>query len=1348
MNFLWVDIESTGRFADKHDIIQLACIPIINGKRQEPFNQFCKPISWNNIEQGAIDAHGISVERMKTFQDPEDMLDNFIKYVKSFGVKFVISGFNVGFDKRFISSFFSRNGRESEFFSMFDLQVHDTYSRAQSVKAKIGSENLKLVTLAKHYNIQINAHEALSDIGATIEVDHHIGKLLGEDEYSDIEEYEDIEVTAVFPEPAQLHLHSMYGMVESVPEVDDWADWCMKTNTPGFSIVDHGSAISTYGIVRLKNKKNDKKELLYPNLVGIPGAGLFVSFDIHNAADYNPVNAWAVNNKGYFNLMKLSSIGYENSVEVDGILIPRLMEEQIRQYSEGIYFGTGDVHGTIGTLIAEGNLEGAEAIFNKYVKIFGDKLLVEFNPISILYTFSAKKGFQRIKKNEIVKDADLNKAYNQFLMKMVDEHELPCVPVSGAHFIEPSDKLIQDCITRNSYESGKSYNESYHAKTANVIFKELKRHLGDWLTEDKYLEWIKNTHKVMDEAKTIDIKYDYHLPEIVIPDHIKAKSNDYNKQVYYLTVEKCMEHGRWNDDPVYVERFKKEIDVIMKNGKINFLPYFLLYEDICTYARSQGIMQNIGRGSAGGCLLSYYMKIIHIDPVKKDLPFERFLSRARINAGSFPDIDCDFGDRGPIIRYLSDKYGIGFAQVGTFLKMKTKNAIKDAMWALYGTNREDPSIKAICELIPDSPQGVDEYDFLYGYTDKEDTYHPGVVELYQEVENFFKQYPAVEQMVKRLIGVVRGWSRHPSAYVISTVDLSHTRIPTMEMYDKEAGRYVTVTQFEAPMIEACGLVKADILGVTTINVVSDCIRIVKERTGLDYMEEDEYGVALIYRLPEDPKVYKDFYNKKTDSSFQFNTSLIKGYIQQFAPTEREHLSAMTALCRPGALDAKFMNDEIAIEDGITAAQYYMDIRNGKRKLSYLHKDLATCTTNGIFVYQEEVMKFLVDIAGYTLEESDQIRGAISKKKHDVMMSTFARIREATLKRGWSKDKADAICNQIQAFARYSFNRSHSACYGELGYITMYLKHHHELEWWASVLNNTDKEDKLRHFMTLLGTMVQPPAIATPSNRFEIVGDKIYAPLSVLKSIGPASIDELVAKGPFVDLDDYIRRVAHNKVNAGHFSALIQGRAADSLMDKNLPYPEARRKLMDDYVSKRKMKKNLRDEMYTDDPIAIFLMERNVNRCFNKSLFDDPAVSMAMQERMLNLEYTGRSNVPFIKDSNLHVIGSIKIAQKMIEKDWESEVGMILLFESSMHKSGISKKSKRKYSFVKATMTDGFSTIECTWWDRDKALGWPKNSLVFVRGNLSQGWGGIPNLTVNNMEMISNVKIRKSEDGSD
>jgi DNA polymerase-3 subunit alpha len=532
------------------------------------------------------------------------------------------------------------------------------------------------------------------------------------------------------------------------------------------------------------------------------------------------------------------------------------------------------------------------------------------------------------------------------------------------------------------------------------------------------LQAVDNSYVVADKAASISIKHKYHLPKIPIPASIKAKTSDYNEQLQHLLIAKAKEHGRWSDDPVYIKRFEKEFDVIAKNSKLNFLPYFLMYEDICKFARESGILQNIGRGSAGGCLISYLLKIIHIDPIKENLPFERFLSHARINANSFPDIDLDLGQRGPILEYLKEKYGVGFAQIGTFLKFKTKNAIKDAMYAVYGRNRNDKEIMDVCDSIPDSPQGVDEYDFLYGYTDSEGEEHKGNIEQNQMLRMFFAQYPEIEQVVKRLIGLPKDFGRHPSAFVISTLDLASERVP-LSLMEGESGP-IWVTHFEAQMVEKSGLVKADILGVVTINTIAECVAMIKDRTGSNLLEEDDKGVQLLYRLPEDSGVYTDFYRRKTDSSFQFNTDLIKGFLEQFAPTSRKDLSDLTALCRPGALDVKFL-------PGVSATQFYIDARSGLREPEYVHEDLEPILkeTNGVVVYQEQLMQILVEFCGYSLEESDQIRSAIAKKKRDVMLKAYERVRESTGKRGWTLEQANRLCEVLEAYSNYSFNKAHA-----------------------------------------------------------------------------------------------------------------------------------------------------------------------------------------------------------------------------------------------------------------------------------------------------------------------------------
>ncbi len=1141
-----------------------------------------------------------------------------------------------------------------------------------------------------------------------------------------------------FKEPAQLHNHSKYSLLDAVPSPEEWVAWCLENNTSALAITDHGTAISMFDALRSKEfianyNKEHKTNHPLDAVSLIPAVELYVKLNPEDKGHYH-ITAWAASTEGYYNLMKLASVAYEDTVSYYGSVKARVTYEQIKKYKKGIKFGTGCIVGPIGqAIMKDHNKALAEERFLMYKELFGDDLYIEFHCNDVTHNFNKTTGgFDPIPGDECSCDGNQQKGYNLFLMEMVKKHGGKCVPVTDAHFIVPEDKIIQDCLLKNGNSNGWYFYESYHQLRAEAMFEKLRVHLGDWLTEDRFSEWIDNTHEVADAARTISVKFEYHLPRVEIPANIAAKTDDYDKQTYYYMMEKIKEHGRWNDDPVYVARFKQELDVIMKNATLNFIPYFLVYEDIGTFARSQGILQNIARGSAGGSLISYYLKIIHVDPIAANLPFERFLSHARIRAGSFPDIDADIGDRArpQIMKYLREKYNLGFAQIATFNKMKTKNAIKDAMFSLYGFNRNHPEVKAICDSIPDSPQGVDEHDFLYGHTDQEGNYNVGQVEMNQTLANFFENKPEVEQMVKKLIGVIRGVSRHASAFVISTLDLSATRVPTMIMSDKELGD-ITVTQYDATMVEKCGLVKADILGIKTLTATSDCVQLVKERTGIDYLQEEK-GMPLVYRLPEDENVYADFYNKDTDSSFQFNTELIKGYVQQFCPTKRKHLADFTALARPGALDAPLYDT--------TAAQFYMDVRNGKQKVKYLHPDLEPIlgASNGVFVYQEEVMRFLVEIAGYTWEESDLIRGAIAKKKSEVIMATFAKIRTSCKARGWADDAIETVCQQIQAFSRYSFNKSHSHAYAELGYITMYLKHHHPLEWWASILNlSIDDEEKMRKYMSQLGNRVRPPSLKHPTNKFAIrhVGgaDCIITPLSAIKGIGPAVVNELCTKGPFSSLEDFVGKINHAKVNSGGISYLIKGRAADDMMDESIvDYPARRKQFIEHYTELRGGKVKLQPEVFQLDPLSIFLMEKESNQAFNKKLLSDKGITDILMNTWPALTATAHRGVPFMM-GRTPVLASIKIAEGMLKNGIDKEIGMILLYEGSEYKSG--EKNGREWHRVSIKLSDGYSSIECTDWNRNAALGWAKNTIVYVRGTLREGWKTPVSITLKEIEKV-------------
>ena len=1330
VNYLWLDGETTGLDSLKNDIIQLACIPVVGGVEQSiTFNQYCQPINWNEIDDAALAVNGLKRSQLPGFQKAEAMVNNLVLFAKQFDCKFIIAGYNVGFDKDFLAALFKKVGREGDFLELFTGDIRDTMKRAKKLKAQLPTPNIKLATLANHFGIPINAHDALSDIQATIKVDKILSDMLGETEVFVMDEHELLDVS--FPEPAQLHIHSMFSHTDSLGSVSDWADWCVENNVPGFSAVDHGNAASLFDMTRLKQ-----------NVVGIPGTGLHVKHGEHMFY----LSAWAQSNQGYNNLTKLASVGWNNRIDISDIEFPVVSLEDVIAKKDGIVFGVPGINGPITQMIVSRQMTEASNL----IQFLNDNLDIrlELAALDSYKYYDSAIGFRGYN----VDGGNIQKHINNFYMMMSRDFNIKAVPVSDAHFINPIDKIVQDCISRNSYKDGRYFFESRHVTRSQEMYSILKGHLGEALTETNFTEMINNTIEISTAASSIKIKHDFHLPKIEIPANIAAKTDDYDMQTYYVMMQKIKEHGRWNNSPEYVERFKREVDVIMKNETLNFLPYFLVYEDICSYATATGLMQGIARGSAGGSLLSYYLNIIHVDPVRYALPFERFLSHARIRAGSFPDIDLDIARRARplVMKYLQEKYGLGFAQMATFSKMKTKKAIKDAMYSLYGRGGKDPEIVAVCNEIDDSPQGVDEHDFLYGYTDAEDVDHKGEVDKKPILANFFKQRPEVQELVNKLIGAIAGWSRHASAFVISTLDLSDGRVPTMMFSDKELGE-IMVTQFDAPMVEKCGMVKADILGINTLNMVSDAMDLIQANHGVDFRVKEQ-GIPLIYRLPDaDHGVFADFYNKDTDSSFQFNTELVKGYAPEFAPLNRADCSAMTALLRPGALDAPLYDT--------TAAQYYMDVRNGKRTVEYLHEDLKSILgpSNGVFVYQEEIMKFLVDIVGYSWEESDLIRGAIAKKKHEVIMNTFTKIRESCLARGWTSEAIETICQQIQAFARYSFNKSHSHAYGELGYITLYMKNHYKLEWWTAVLNNEGDNDKVRKYIAYLGDIVTAPSLKHPNEVFTIANGRIVAPIGAIKSVGAAVVNELVTKGPFASLEDFVSRVNHSRVNIGSMSALIKARATDDLMDpysddneindpdNMLPtYIEARYKLMERYLGLRKSKTAFKEDMYGLDPIKVFLQEKEYNSSFNRHLLSNVAIGRALEAKWPALTPTGRKGIPYYmksasgQDNDCYVLGSVKVGEGMLKKGYDKEVAMILLFDSSNYKSGVSKKSGRTWHRVSVMLSDGYNMIEATIWDAKKAFGWEKDTIVYVRGTLKAGWRTPLSFDVKEIEKVEEI----------
>lgn len=944
-----------------------------------------------------------------------------------------------------------------------------------------------------------------------------------------------------------LHIHSCYSLLDAIPTPKDWIVYCAKNNIPALAITDHGMLISLYDILNIKSiikKHNQQKNENLPDVVGIPACEFYVFFDDKEEHKrYYHMNVYAVSQQGLKNLVKLGSEAWKNQITVFGNVKPRVRWDDLLANKEGLVFSSACLAGYIGLEWLDSPEKG-ELAFKKFINDFGENSLIEFIATDIDHEWNyEKKIYEPIVSKPHYPSGNKQEGYNQFLYRMIKKYGGIPVPTTDAHFIKKEDKVLQDILLKNGLDNGWYFFESCHQKEAEECYEILSRHIPE-LSREEFATWIDNTYLLIEGASSIKFEQKYRLPKPKFPEYIEKSDKSYDEKLLMLLSEKIKKHGRWINDPVYIERFKNEIEVITNSvgpdgNKINFLPYFFLYEEISSIARKKGTLQNLGRGSAAGCLLSYYLKITHIDPIKTNLPFERFLSKSRIHTGSFPDIDVDFGDREVIINELKKIYDKSFSQISTYQTFKASSAIKGVMHAIYNKKQNDADLNIVTKDLK-SPSGVSDYDYIYGYTDKEGEYHKGQLEENENLKKYFESYDKLETLVPKLLGIPKALGRHASAFIISDEDLEEACVPLAYVKTAE-GELVKTTQWDAPKMESLGFIKADILGLTTILVLDECIRKIKERIGKDYLEEDEKGVALVYRLPEIEDVFNDISRADTITCFQTCTPTSKHYITKFKPTSKEMIADFTALVRPGSLDAVIVNNEVKEEENLSATQYYIDVRNNLRKLSYIHPDLAPYQTNGVFVYQEQIMALFVGLAGYTMEEADTIRTAIAKKKKEKMDQAIEVLRKRLKERNWTEEQIDALVNQVKSFASYSFNRSHARCYGEMSYITSYMKHFYPLEWFSSYLKYENDPDKIRELVEYLKerNLFGNVDLYNSSDDYVIIGDKIIPPYHYIHSIGKSVSSSINKCKPFSSLQELYSKtkVLQLPLNIGHFVAL-------------------------------------------------------------------------------------------------------------------------------------------------------------------------------------------------------------------
>ncbi len=677
---------------------------------------------------------------------------------------------------------------------------------------------------------------------------------------------------------------------------------------------------------------------------------------------------------------------------------------------------------------------------------------------------------------------------NRQLVELAKELSIPVVATNDCHYGERADFHAHDVLL--CVQTGKTVSDDNRLK---IETDELYLKSADEMNQgfDYCPGAVERTLEIADRCN-VDIEFGkYHFPNFTPPKEISL--DDYLDELAHQGLEQRLE-GIIDAElrKSYVERLEYELDVIKR---MQFPGYFLVVADFINYAKENGIPVGPGRGSSAGSLVAYALKITDLDPIRHVLLFERFLNPER---RSMPDIDVDFCIRGraQVIQYVKDKYGADrVAQIATFGTLKAKAAIRDVGRALGLSFAETD---AIAKLIPAPKQGFD-----YPLTE--------AMKMEPRLGEMMKNDPRIKTLMDhalRLEGLVRHASTHAAGVVF--------------------------TQYDMSCVEKIGLVKFDFLGLKTLTLIHDCLKLIEITRG-ETMD--------VNRLPlDDKKTYRTLCNGNTTGVFQLESTGIREMTVKIRPNCFEDLVAILALYRPGPLDSGM-------------AEEYIKRKHGKEKIKYLHPLLDTILkdTYGVIVYQEQVMQIAQVLGGYTMGDADILRRAMGKKDPQEMAAQRERFVDGARAKKIDEKKATEIFDQMETFARYGFNKSHSAAYALVSYQTAYLKTHYPVEFMASLMTSemgdTDKVIKNLSECRAKDIEVLAPDVNESRADFTPIGDKVRFGLAAVKNVGEKAVEVILESrskdGPFSSLFDFCRRVDMTAVNRRVIESLIKCGAFDA-----------------------------------------------------------------------------------------------------------------------------------------------------------------------------------------------------------
>lgn len=880
---------------------------------------------------------------------------------------------------------------------------------------------------------------------------------------------------------AHLHVHTEYSLLDGSNKIKECVSRVKELGMDSVAITDHGVMFGVIDFYRAA-KAVGIKPILGCEVYVAPGSR-FDKEAVGSGDDrYYHLVLLAENDLGYHNLMKIVSRGFTEGYYYK----PRVDMEILKEFHEGIIALSACLAGEVQKNIVRGMYEEGKAAALRYQEIFGEG------------NFFLELQDHGIQEQKLV---------NQSLLRMAKETQIGLVATNDVHYTYAEDEKAHDillCIQtgkkvadedRMRYEGGQYYIKS--EEEMKTLFPYA-------------LEALENTQKIADRCN-VEIEFGVtKLPKYDVPEGYT--SWEYLNKLCYDGLKERYPDG----EESLKERLEYELSVIKSMG---YVDYFLIVWDFIKYARGHDIMVGPGRGSAAGSIVSYTLGITSIDPIKYQLLFERFLNPERV---SMPDIDVDFcfERRQEVIDYVVEKYGSDrVVQIVTFGTMAARGVIRDV-----GRVMDLPYafVDGIAKMVPTE---------LNITLERALTVNPEFKRMYQEDE----QVRELIDMSKRLEGLPRHTSMHAAGVVISQKAIDEY-VPLSLGSDGSV-----TTQFTMTTLEELGLLKMDFLGLRTLTVIQDAVKLASRSSGKDInMEQIDYN---------DKAVLDSIGTGRTDGIFQLESGGMKSFMKELKPQNLEDIIAGISLYRPGPMDF---------------IPQYIKGKNHTDNITYDCPQLEPilAPTYGCIVYQEQVMQIVRDLAGYTLGRSDLLRRAMSKKKGDVMKKerqSFVYGNEAEgvpgcIANGIDEKTANKIYDEMIDFAKYAFNKSHAAAYAVVSYQTAWLKYYYPVEFMAalmtSVIENPGKVSEYIYTCRQMGIEILPPDINKGEGSFSVDNGNIRYGLAAIKSIGKpviqAILTEREARGEFKNMKDFIERLSGKEVNKRTIESFIKSGAFDSL----------------------------------------------------------------------------------------------------------------------------------------------------------------------------------------------------------